>query len=178
VEYHSPEWLAKNGHDAEWLKRWLAQPIIDKEAVMEWCSLHKFSDPRLLQNYSWSSYCEESKLLFKKKKKRAYERKSMERRRQARLKTPFPVNNAQRLIRLALFDGKCAYCDKSEKKMCLDHVVALSRGGLDEAKNLVPTCISCNSQKHAAPVEEWYKSQPFFSEGRWQKIKKLCDMDD
>lgn len=46
-EYHSDAWLKANGHDRDWLERWLAEPFVDYFAVKTWMAKHKNSDPRL-----------------------------------------------------------------------------------------------------------------------------------
>lgn len=76
--------------------------------------------------------------------------------------------------RLALFDG-CAYCDADEK-LTVDHFVALNNGGLHVASNLVGACKTCNSSKKDKPVEEWFKSQLFYSEQRWQVLFEVTAM--
>lgn len=48
---------------------------------------------------------------------------------------------------LAVFGGRCAYCLRADRTLTRDHVVPISRGGLDEAGNVVPACQSCNSRK-------------------------------
>ena len=73
--------------------------------------------------------------------------------------------------RKALTDG-CAYCGADAKKTA-DHVVPLKLGGFDVPSNIVGACKSCNSSKHASPVEEWFRAQPFFSEQRWQRIQEI-----
>jgi 5-methylcytosine-specific restriction endonuclease McrA len=44
---------------------------------------------------------------------------------------------------------KCSYCGAEihSKKIQIDHVVPLSKGGRYVAENLVPSCCSCNSSK-------------------------------
>jgi len=86
-----------------------------------------------------------------------------------------PVTAAVIAERFALFDG-CAYCG-ADKKLTVDHVVALKNGGLHVASNLVGACGCCNSSKKDTPVEEWYRAQPFFSEERWSAIKRCTDLD-
>lgn len=44
------------------------------------------------------------------------------------------------------FDYKCAYC-KSAKKIEMDHVFPISKGGTHTANNVVPACRKCNSSK-------------------------------
>lgn len=48
------------------------------------------------------------------------------------------------------FDYRCAYCLKP-KKLSMDHVVPISKGGSHTADNVVPACLRCNSRKHAGP---------------------------
>ena len=82
-----------------------------------------------------------------------------------------PVTAAVIAERLALFDG-CAYCGVDEK-LTVDHFVALNDGGLHVSSNLVGACKSCNSSKKDSPVEEWFKSQPFFSVERWERLNEI-----
>ncbi len=51
------------------------------------------------------------------------------------------------------YGGKCAYCLASDAN-CLDHVVAIARGGKDEDGNVVPVCRKCNSSKNALSLLE------------------------
>lgn len=44
---------------------------------------------------------------------------------------------------------RCAYCGK-KKKLTMDHVVPLIRGGRHDKTNIVPACVNCNAQKHTA----------------------------
>lgn len=57
---------------------------------------------------------------------------------------------------LAAHGHRCAYCGVSGR-LTRDHVVPISRGGLDEPRNVVPACRACNYSKHATPLEEWLK---------------------
>jgi 5-methylcytosine-specific restriction endonuclease McrA len=45
----------------------------------------------------------------------------------------------------------CAYCrnPNGAKKLERDHVIPISKGGLDAPENVVPACRSCNARKHA-----------------------------
>ena len=49
----------------------------------------------------------------------------------------------------------CAYCG-AQSRLSLDHLVPVSRGGLDSGDNLVWACRSCNSSKGACDLLEWY----------------------
>lgn len=46
---------------------------------------------------------------------------------------------------------RCAYCQK-RRKLTMDHVVALSKGGSHTASNIVPACGPCNSSKGNRPA--------------------------
>lgn len=93
--------------------------------------------------------------------------------RSARGKAMAPVTLDQLQVRFATFGDRCAYCGTASR-ITVDHVLALSAGGLDEASNIIPACWNCNSGKHARPVEQWYRRQPFFTETRWRKIQRHC----
>jgi 5-methylcytosine-specific restriction endonuclease McrA len=54
----------------------------------------------------------------------------------------------------AIHDDRCAYCDEI-KPLTIDHVVPISRGGRDEAANIVPACKPCNSSKGNRLLSEW-----------------------
>ncbi len=82
-----------------------------------------------------------------------------------------PVTAAVIAERFALFDG-CAYCGADEK-LTVDHFTALNNGGLHVASNLVGACGCCNSSKRDNPVEEWFRSQPFFSVERWERLNEV-----
>lgn len=50
---------------------------------------------------------------------------------------------------------RCAYCLKEADGLCRDHVVPRSRGGADNATNVVMACRSCNSAKSDRLPSEW-----------------------
>ena len=72
------------------------------------------------------------------------------------------------------FEHKCCYCGK-ELKLEQDHFVALSNGGEYTKNNIVPACKSCNSSKNNDDFFEWYKTKPFYSTQREQKILKYLN---
>jgi hypothetical protein len=79
-----------------------------------------------------------------------------------------------RTARKTIFEAwrsECAYCGQPGAHT-LDHVQPKSKGGLNEAKNLIPACCRCNGHKGSKDVKDWYESQSFFSLVRWQKIQE------
>jgi 5-methylcytosine-specific restriction endonuclease McrA len=84
-----------------------------------------------------------------------------------------PLTSQQLQQRFALFENSCAYCGRSGK-VSIDHVMPLSKGGLDEHSNIVPACKTCNSSKNAKDVQTWYLAQPFFSQAKWAKLQRYC----
>jgi hypothetical protein len=93
-----------------------------------------------------------------------------------------PVTQEQLDNRFALWSDCCAFCGVNatdsrnigRARLTVEHVLALTKGGLDEASNIIPACTACNSSKHNSPVETWYRRQPFFSDLRWRKIQRHC----
>jgi hypothetical protein len=89
---------------------------------------------------------------------------------------------AAKNARFALWRNRCAFCGVDAKhprnaghdRLTVEHILALTKNGLDEADNIAPACHSCNCSKSNAPVEEWYRRQPFFTEARWRKICRHC----
>ncbi|MEU7385130.1 RNA-guided endonuclease IscB [Streptomyces tanashiensis] len=54
----------------------------------------------------------------------------------------------------------CAYCGASDVPLVVDHVRARARGGTDRPANLLLTCVPCNQEKAARPVEEFLARRP------------------
>ena len=53
--------------------------------------------------------------------------------------------------------GTCYYCGKKVafKKITMDHVIPLGRGGRSTKDNLVPACKDCNTKKKNMLSIEW-----------------------
>ena len=79
---------------------------------------------------------------------------------------------------LNYFDGKCAYCGKSECELTQEHFVPLSAGGEYTTGNIIPACSFCNSSKHNKSFWDWYPSQRFYSKAREKKIMKYLSYID
>ncbi len=50
-------------------------------------------------------------------------------------------------IRVAEFNGCCAYCLQPMGKLVIEHMIPLSRGGKRDIANVVPACVGCNMRK-------------------------------
>lgn len=103
-------------------------------------------------------------------------------RRAARCRALAPATSAAVDARFALWRNCCAFCgvganhlrNAGRKRLTEDHVLALTKSGIDEVGNIIPACSKCNSSKSTAFVETWYRRQPFFTEARWRKIQRHC----
>jgi 5-methylcytosine-specific restriction endonuclease McrA len=51
-------------------------------------------------------------------------------------------------------DRCCAYCGQ-RRKLVIEHVRPVSRGGRTDVDNIVPACAACNSAKGTKLPEEW-----------------------
>jgi len=54
---------------------------------------------------------------------------------------------AQWLEVLEEFGHRCAYCLRGDRKLTMDHVIPVSKGGEHVRENIVTACKSCNSKK-------------------------------
>jgi 5-methylcytosine-specific restriction endonuclease McrA len=63
---------------------------------------------------------------------------------------------------LMLQSGKCVCCrTRFGKRYCVDHIIALARGGTNERDNLQLLCVSCNSQKWAHDPIKFMQSRGY-----------------
>lgn len=60
---------------------------------------------------------------------------------------------------LAAAKFKCAHCGCSDS-LCIDHIVPVSAGGINEQSNLQALCVSCNSRKAAGERRGAGKPRP------------------
>ena len=62
---------------------------------------------------------------------------------------------AQKMLELK---GKCAYCNCELGNKChQDHIIPVAQGGSNETSNITLTCASCNRNKHAKNLQEYYQ---------------------
>lgn len=74
---------------------------------------------------------------------------------------------------LSFFNYECAYSGVPlSKDYHLDHVIPVSKQGLNNIHNIVPCLPSINLIKSTKLFEDWYPSQSFYSEKRYLKIKE------
>jgi 5-methylcytosine-specific restriction endonuclease McrA len=67
---------------------------------------------------------------------------------------------------------KCAYCDKKDVPLNIDHVRARSRGGSDRVSNLTLACISCNQKKDGSTIESFLSKDPVRLEHIRRQLKR------
>jgi 5-methylcytosine-specific restriction endonuclease McrA len=94
-------------------------------------------------------------------------------RRKAVLKgaTAVRVSTQQINKRFLLFKNCCAYCGQNDD-MQIEHAVPIAQGGTHAIGNILPACKTCNYSKRDKEIETWYRSQPFFTELKWNKIRR------
>ncbi len=76
--------------------------------------------------------------------------------RSRKLNAPGPHHTAKQWVdKRAEYDQRCAYCFRKPKRLTLDHVVPLSKGGSNAISNCVPACATCNSSKGPKDLRVW-----------------------
>jgi 5-methylcytosine-specific restriction endonuclease McrA len=120
----------------------------------------------------------ERKRLYRKTEKGKIQHKIEKQKRKARLKqTECAYKSSDWLECIEYFNNKCCYCGE-QKELYQEHFVPLNKGGEYTKNNIIPACKSCNSSKQDRDFEEWYKTQPFYSEIRKKKIYKYLNYKD
>jgi hypothetical protein len=142
-----------------------------KEANTKYYRLRRKTNPEALREYSREINRRWRNANREKYRNHVRARHALRRAAGRRALVPLTVESKQQ--RFALFADCCAYCGSSNR-ITVDHVHPLKKGGLDTPSNIVPACLSCNSSKHTSPMEEWFRSQPFFSEDRWGALQRHC----
>jgi 5-methylcytosine-specific restriction endonuclease McrA len=55
---------------------------------------------------------------------------------------------------------QCAYCDKKDIPLEIDHIIPKSKGGSDSAANLLISCRNCNEKKSNKSLSEFLNKKP------------------
>jgi 5-methylcytosine-specific restriction endonuclease McrA len=84
-----------------------------------------------------------------KDKVRAYLQISQNRRRKA---PGDGISRDQWLAIRSAYQFRCVYCGIRKERLTMDHVIPLSRDGVDAIENIVPACRSCNARKYTNPA--------------------------
>jgi len=53
------------------------------------------------------------------------------------------------------YNNKCVYCGRKTKKLTPDHIIPISRGGMNYIFNIVPCCGYCNTSKNDRSLQDW-----------------------
>lgn len=61
---------------------------------------------------------------------------------------------------LAKWNRKCAYCDKQDVPLQIEHIQARAEGGTNKVSNLCLACGPCNAKKAARDIRDFLKSDP------------------
>ena len=56
--------------------------------------------------------------------------------------------------------NRCVYCDSSDTRLEIEHIVPRSRGGTDRVDNLTASCAPCNRSKGNMPIERFLADDP------------------
>lgn len=70
---------------------------------------------------------------------------------------------------VAYFGNACAYCG-AIVPLTMDHIIPISKFGMNYKYNIVPACPHCNSSKSDRDIVAWFKAQPFYTEEKLLKI--------
>jgi len=55
---------------------------------------------------------------------------------------------------------RCAYCDKNDTPLQIEHIVPLAKNGSDRACNLTLACRDCNQEKGSQTIQEYLTKDP------------------
>ncbi|MBD2775933.1 RNA-guided endonuclease IscB [Iningainema tapete] len=71
---------------------------------------------------------------------------------------------------LEKFDRKCAYCDKKDVPLQIEHIHSRAKGGSNRISNLTLSCEKCNIKKGTQDIKDFLKKEPT----RLKKIEQQC----
>lgn len=61
---------------------------------------------------------------------------------------------------LEKWNRECAYCDKKDVPLEIEHIKPKSKGGSDRISNLTLACRPCNEKKNSKSIKEFLKDKP------------------
>src|SRR5262249_40175917 len=61
---------------------------------------------------------------------------------------------------LERWNRQCAYCDRQNLPLQIEHIQSRARGGTDRLANLTLACEACNLAKGTQHIQEFLKDQP------------------
>jgi len=148
----------------------------NKKEILAKSKEYRKANKENLLRYQKAYYEQHKDKYFARARRRAYLKRS------SRIRALHQLTIAAENARFALWRNRCAFCGVGPKhprnhgyaRLTTEHVMALSKHGLDEADNIMPACSSCNKSKGDRPIEAWYCQQEFFTEARWRKICRHC----
>lgn len=101
-------------------------------------------------------------------------REAQHRRRALMRQTPARIGGMtkqQWLEILEVNDHRCSYCLNRFDDLEMDHVVALTRGGLHTADNVVPACHTCNTSKNDKSLLEIFEPRLLIEQRRTVPVR-------
>lgn len=123
---------------------------------------------RALDNHRWRYLTDPDYRLYhrqKSKRRKAKERGSI----------GVHVKGKRIRQRFAQFGHRCAYCGATGD-LQIEHLIPIAKGGAHVLGNILPACRRCNYSKTTHEAEAWYRSQSFFCERRWQRIRRVLGL--
>ncbi len=66
---------------------------------------------------------------------------------------------------------KCTYCNETDTRLEIDHIVPKSKGGSNRVSNLTIVCRDCNSTKANSSLQEFLKNKPLLCSKILEKAK-------
>ena len=51
------------------------------------------------------------------------------------------------------FGNKCLWCERTDRKLTIDHVVPITKGGTNYIDNIQPLCVNCNARKNNSTID-------------------------
>jgi 5-methylcytosine-specific restriction endonuclease McrA len=73
--------------------------------------------------------------------------------RRSKIKSLGTINIEEWELLFNKFENKCLWCGKSDIKLTIDHVIPITKGGLNLISNIQPLCSRCNSKKNNKTID-------------------------